>query len=352
MRCFTATLVSLAVLALAACDPAVIDFQQPSGGGDDAFEWPNIDGGPAIPPPNNNGTCGGQQIPIQLKPGNVPDLHMVVDRSGSMLSSIDKTIPGADSKWVVMQKIIGSMVDQYASTVRFGLTLYPAETGACTAGGVNVPLQKGNSPAIKNHIATAKPTGATPTAPTLSGVRSYLAQTPKGSGPRFVLLATDGKPNCTSGGGDAKTNTMNEVQQLAASGTKVFVLGFGDIVAGDPTFLDQLATAGGAPKVTGPNKFYQATNEQELKDALFKIAGGIIPPPCTYKLNSRPPVPDKVTVKFDGQPIPRSKSRTDGWNYTSNGGEITFYGSFCTKLRQGQVKSVNFVFGCQGPVIE
>ena len=167
-----------------------------------------------------------------------------------------------------------------------------------------------------------------------------------------MLLATDGMPNCGPGGGDAKAATLGQVQKLAASGTKVFVLGFGDVVAGDPAFLDQLATVGGAPKLGGPNKFYQATNEQELKTALFTIAGGIIPPPCTYKLNSRPPVPDNVTVTFDGQPVPRSKSRNDGWNYTSDGGEITFYGSYCSKLRQGQVKSVNFIFGCQGPVIE
>lgn len=65
-----------------------------------------------------------------------------------------------------------------------------------------------------------------------------------------------------------------------------------------------------------------------------------------------PPEPENVTVTFDGVPVPRSTSNNDGWNYTAGGTEITFFGSYCDRLRQGQVKQVRFLFGCKGPVIE
>ena len=89
-----------------------------------------------------------------------------------------------------------------------------------------------------------------------------------------------------------------------------------------------------------------------METALDTIAGGIIAPSCSYELVSQPPVPDDVAVFFDGVAVPRNLSNKDGWNYTSNNTEITFYGSYCTKLRQGQVKKVQFLFGCKGPVIK
>ncbi len=350
-------------LSLVACSGSVMSGGSKadgSGGKRDATSgWTDAGGGTSsdlgIEPPRLDAGCGGQSIPIVLtQKGDIPDLHLVVDRSGSMFFPVNIFQPQLGSKWDVMRRTLGKLISTYSTNIRFGLSLYPDPAkGECGAGKIDVGLTLGAGTPTKAVLDAAFPFGSTPTHTTLDVVRAYLATVPLGKGPRYVLLATDGLPNC---GAQPNSNTSTEalaaVQALVAAGVKVYVVGFGEIIAGNPTLLNQLAVAGGVPNTQGPFKFYAATNEQELKQAFFNIAGGLVPPPCTYKLQSAPPDPDLVTVTFDGQPVPRSLSSTNGWNYTSNGTEITFFGNACDLLRTGSVKQVDFAFGCKGPVIK
>ena len=302
---------------------------------------------PAQPP---SGNCGGQQIPIVLKQAAVPDLHLVVDRSGSMFAPVN-LLQFFLTKWEVMRKTLSTLVDAFDNKIRFGLTLFPSDN-QCGAGLTTVQLSGGSGAAIKGALNVPKSDGFTPTHTTLDGVRAYLAGVPRGEGERYVLLATDGIPNCRDAPkSDSGAETLTAVNMLVAQGLKVFVLGFGDIITANPALLQQLALAGGVPNTKGPHAFYPASNEAELKTALFEIAGGIVPPPCTYQLNSMPPDLDRVTVSFDGTAIPRTKSNANGWNYGVPG-EIKFFGKACEMLRAGQVKRVDFAFGCQGPVVQ
>jgi hypothetical protein len=349
-----------ALLALAGCDSGIFESGDGGVGGTgnpDVYTWPYNEAGAKNPDPTKldmGKTCGGQSIPIKLVPkGDIPDLYLIVDRSGSMTTPIDFFNWAKGTKWHVMRKTLISLVDTYKVNIRFGLTLFPSDND-CGAGKIDVPLQQGNHGAIKQTLQQSSPMGNTPTHTTIAAVRAYLKTVPPAKGGRYALLATDGIPNCADGTveGESSAETLSEVQKLFGEGVKTFVVGFGSIVAGNPGLLDQLAGAGGTPNPKGPHKFYPATNEKELQDALFNIAGGIVPPPCTYQLNSPPEDPEKVTVTFDGQPVPRTKSNKNGWNYTAGGTEITFFGTYCDMLRKGQVKEVKFIFGCKGPVIE
>lgn len=360
-RAWLVTTAALGALTLGSCDGGTFTSGVGDGAvapGSDASKKTDLpelfpDVGKLPPGKKDQGTCGGQDIPIVLKQkGNVPDLFLVVDRSGSMMMPVDLFNPFGGTKWGVMSKVLISLVESYKTNIRFGLSLYPGGN-TCDKGKIDVPLQMGNHPAIKQRLTSAGPTGSTPTHTTLAKVNVYLKSVPPGKGGRYALLATDGAPNCgATADTDTSNETLAEVQKLAAAGVKVFVLGFGSIVAGNPGLLNKLATAGGVPNTSGNQKFYPASNEKELKKALFTIAGGIIPPPCTYGLQSKPPDPEKVTVTFDGKAVPRSLSSTDGWNYTGGGTEISFFGSACSKLRNGQVSKVRFLFGCKGPVIK
>jgi hypothetical protein len=304
-------------------------------------------------PPRQDAGCGGQSIPIVLtQKGDIPDLHLVVDRSGSMILPVDIFQLQLGSKWDVMRRTLGSLLNTYSTNIRFGLSLYPNGSD-CGPGQIDVGLTLGASAKTKAVLDQSFPTGSTPTHTTLDVVRAYLNTVPLGKGPRYALLATDGMPNCGAQK-DATTSaeTLAAVQALVAAGVKVFVVGFGEIITGNPALLDQLAVAGGVPNPAGPFKFYAAANEAQLKQAFFNIAGGLVPPPCTYKLQSAPPDPDLVKVTFDGKPVPRTLSNKDGWNYTANGSEITFFGAACDLLRTGAIKEVKFAFGCKGPVIK
>lgn len=361
MRIFTLVLSFALVVAVAGCEAEVFKSNGPPPGADggpvnaDAYPW-DRDSGPIInpDPPQLDASCGGQTIPIQLvQKGDVPDLFLVVDRSSSMITPIDLLNWALGTKWQVMKKTLIALVEYYSVNANFGLSLFPGSGGDCAPGIIDVPLLANNAQAIKQALNATSPVGNTPTHTTLAAVHNYLQAIPPAKGGRYVLLATDGVPNCGARSDtDTSQETLAEVQKMAASGEKVFVVGFGGIVAGNPGLLNQLATAGGVPNPNGPHKFYPATNEQQLKQALFTIVGGIVPPPCTYKLASQPQDPDKVTVTFDGNPVPQTKSNKDGWNYTGGGTEITFFGSACDKLRTGQVQEVRFIFGCKGPVIE
>ena len=313
------------------------------------------DAPPIEPPkPKQDSACGGQDIPIVLKKkGEVPDLFMVVDLSGSMMMPINIFDLTKGTKWPIMRKVLTNLVDSYKNNIRFGLSLYPSDS-SCGAGKIDVPLQTGNYPTIKSKLASNNPRGNTPIYTTLAKVNTYLQSVAPTKGARYVMLATDGMPNCGAATDtDTSKETLAEVVKLATGATKVFIVGFGGIVNGNSSFLNQLAVAGKAPNPKGgANKFYPAADEKQLKDALYAIAGGIIPPNCTYTLTTKPQDYNLVTVKFDGVAVPRNLSNKDGWNYTSNNTEITFFGSYCTKLRQGAVKKVQFLFGCKGPVIK
>jgi len=342
------------VAALISCDGGAIDGE-PATGSDGSLPPPFPD---ALISPDGQGglpeECGDQTIPISVeKKNDVPDLFLVVDKSGSMGSTMIPFDFFGPTRWSVMQKTLGSLVDTFKGSIRFGLSLYPGNM-TCGPGAIDVSLQADNEETIKQRLALF-PVGGTPTHATLAAVGDYLATVPPVPGGRYVLLATDGEPNCRSElepKQETLAETLAEVEKLAAAGYKVIILGFGDVVVDATAHLDALAAAGGFPNPSGPHKFYPATSEQELKDALFTIGEVIKPPPCTYALDSAPPDLEKVTVTFDGQPVARSTQQTDGWDYTDGAAEITFFGAACDKLQSGAVKQVQLRYGCKGPQID
>jgi hypothetical protein len=303
-------------------------------------------GNPEVAHNQTEPTCGGQSIPIELKPAAIPDLHLVVDKSGSMADRLGKPFFGtSEVKWTVMRDTLQATVEHFASTVRFGLTLFPGDR-SCGPGGIDVPLELGNGARITSTLQAVRPAGNTPTATTIRAVQQYLAGI-DGETERHILLATDGMPNCDWAADQA---TVAAVKQARAAGLKTFVVGFGEIFAANPFLLDQLAEAGGTA-TSGEHKFYLASDEEQLKQALFAIAGGLVVPSCTYALDSAPPEPDKVTVTFDGQAVARDGSHASGWDFTGDK-ELTFFGAECDRLAGGSVSQIEVIYGCKGPVID
>ena len=278
------------------------------------------DGGtPEVAQDQSEPTCGGQSIPIERKPAPIPDLHLVVDKSGSMADRLGFPFGSPmPTKWTAMRETLQATVQHFGSTVRFGLTLFPSD-GRCGPGQIDVPLELGNEAQITSALQAVRPAGNTPTATTLEAVRQVLVQSEQKSD-RHILLATDGLPNCDPAADQA---TLAAVQRARAAGIKTFVVGFGEIFAADPFLLDRLAEAGGTA-TAGQHKFHLASDEEQLQQALFAIAGELVVPSCTYSLDSAPPEPDKVTVTFDGQAVARDGSHATGWDFTGEQ-ELSFF---------------------------
>ncbi len=309
--------------------------------------------------PSHHGDGGGnneftdamvcdQSAPIMVtKVTKIPDMLLVVDESGSMDQALDPSGAGP-SKWQVMHTGLDTVLTAKNADINFGLTLFPSD-GQCGAGTINVPVMPMNAPAIQAQLAGVAPGGATPTYIALQGaLQYYQGVTPNPDG-RFVLLATDGEPNCAGNGADPGGQTISEsvaaIQALAAAGIKTFVIGFGSDITADPTTLMSFATAGQTMM------YYPANSPDQLNMALAAISGSITSASCTYTLATMPQDITKLTVKVGGMTIPLDHSHTMGWDYDPGTNSITFYGSTCDQIQTGTLTDVSIDYGCGGPVI-
>lgn len=282
--------------------------------------------------------------------GDPPDMLLTVDISGSMCTPLQLFPPGGATKWAVMKVALKNLTASFDRRINFGLQLYPASGGdGCRPGQVSQPILPMNSPPINAELDTYPDSlfacafaagGATPTHTSLDEARTYYGTIPVNPIGRFVLLATDGQPNCgpPTDAGTAETvdETVAAITALNTAGIRTYVLGFGSGIAGDTTTLMRMAVAGGT------SRFFTASDAATLSTALDTIAAEVIPPSCTVALDG--PVRDAslFQVRFDGGPlIPRNPAHTSGWDYDTGGNTITFYGAECTRLQNGEVANVD-----------
>ncbi|MCA9672051.1 MAG: VWA domain-containing protein [Myxococcales bacterium] len=185
--------------------------------------------------------------------GAVPDTIILLDRSGSMQESIGFL----QTKWSQATWAVNNLTAAFGGQLGFGLVMFPAWPGSsCQKGFLNVPPSASSAQAISTSMLTTFPDGNTPIGATLDNTRQYLLGKPA-SGPRYVILVTDGKETC---GG----NPVLSAQALLSAGIKTYVIGFGAGV--DPGALNAIAAAGG----TGA--YEQANSSTQLNNALQAIA--------------------------------------------------------------------------------
>ena len=131
---------------------------------------------------------------------------IVLDKSGSM----DQTPTGfGQSKWEATKSALDAALNASSEQVSYGLLMYPyvasGDAKSCElptgkdAINVDVDEAKASVPLITQALKDTSPGGGTPTAAALAGAYEYYtnglgASLPEGD--KFVLLATDGGPNC------------------------------------------------------------------------------------------------------------------------------------------------------------
>ncbi len=292
--------------------------------------------------------------------GDPPDMMLVVDISGSMCTPlIDSFPPSMTTKMLIMRDALNGLVGRMDGRINFGMMLFPSDD-MCGAGTVRNPIMSRNASAIMgtlNGLTTDfvncafRHRGATPTAPSLDAARAHYGTIPANPIGRYVLLATDGLPNCGPAlpdGGTEETvdETVAAIAALQTDGIQTYVLGLGDGFASGGDALNRMATAGGTSRP------YSARSAGELNAALDMIAAAIIPPSCVVEVDGPVRNPELFQVSFDGGAlIPRDTSRRSGWDYDAATNTITFYGAECAAVESGSVGSIDVDFGCPGPLI-
>lgn len=303
-----------------------------------------------------------------------PNMYFVLDRSGSMAES---------NKWMQVRVVVGKIMRALGPRANFGAMIYPGTTTeACAPGAEIMATRPGDPPSSTVDGPTTQtllqrsnvlPTGGTPTSATLASVLPIVQKLP---GKTFVILATDGAPNCNgfnACGYDRCMPNIENVQgcpkegpfncceppegfrencldspgsvaaaaNLKSSNIPVYVIGLPGTSA-YAGVLDEIAVAGGTAGPASPKYLaVDAASEAAMLAALKKVAARIVAT-CEFTLKDEPADSKLVNVYLDDVILPYDPAAT--WKI--EGKTVTLLGDTCSKVMNGDVLGVRIIAGC------
>ncbi len=318
-----------------------------------------------------------QVIAATLKPV-VPNMMLVLDKSGSMLTKWDHDAnPNTPTitRWNSLYQTVDLVLTKFNDKVNFGANLFPNKSAqmaytdkACLVNNtVEIAIKPKNKTAILNGIPAADNmtiAGGTPATAGMTAAITHLKTFPADV-PRAILLVTDGAANCTSGlqppplfeKYDDNVHTVVS-NGYTVDGIPTYVVGINTLNMtttnaqdGNPDSinpyqkLNDLADKGGKPKNDPNEKFYNADNQIELGGALDAIIADALS--CVIPLASEPGKPELTKVNILGKPVPQvvDCGSENGWVYTNPNGPfdaIELCGTACNDLKTSGKADVNF----------
>jgi hypothetical protein len=288
--------------------------------------------------------CGKQTFPIQTSK-QAPNIMMVVDESGSMKDPI----AGSNmSKWTALVGAVNTLLTAYSGSAQWGLSIFPhSPANTCSAGTVDIAVAPNTTMSILSKLnAMTDQTigGNTPTTQTLQAMLGSAAGLADATRANYVLLMTDGEPNC---GGDVNS-VQSTIAQLYAQTTSVrtFVVGIGDGTSSNPTALNGWADAGHTAR-PGTTKYYQVNTVNDLQMAFADIVNGVAS--CTYALSQKPADASLIVAYLNGQAV--AQDPANGTTYDAGSNSLVFHGTSCDQIKNGAATNVDVIYGCPtGPI--
>lgn len=346
-----------------------------------------------------------------------PNVMLLLDKSRSMADPIDRSVAscaGCGSSGTLcpascptriseLRAAMNSFLSTSGTVARLGLEAFPSDSSCALAGSaavLRVPLPgqaddvdadlQAKADEVNASIQVISDSAAEPENTVVGGTPTARALEAVGTNPAlatedredFVLLLTDGLPNCNASNPNTCTNpaacrctqmngcgtsglctigclddegTTAAIAALRARNIKTIVVGFGaDTLSGDAlSVLDAMASAGDFPRRC-PNgtdaecgaggceqatrlctrKFYQAANGVELAEGLADISRLLNPNVCVFVLEEPPTDPSLISLRFDGTSLGRGP---DTWTYAN--GELTVNGIWCDRIKAATPKN-------------
>lgn len=341
-----------------------------------------------------SGDCGSQSMLIEDA-----NVLLVVEKSGSMADPLGGT---QLSKWLALNSALTTTLAGAPGRVSFGLELFPganvtdqsadlcAVPDAATAIDVPIGDVSTTAPLIVDALAATQPGGGSPASAALARAYDYFT-TGAGkdlTGERYVVLVTDGGPNCNSasqpcasdhctvnldgqcglsGGASCcavirtanqcvdDVEVLTQLRNLAGAGVPTFVVG---LAGTEPyaAFFDAFAVAGGKPASATSPRYYAvpATGGVSALTSVLESITRAVDRSCTVQLVVDPPAPELLNIAIDCEVVPAvvgaggAGGATGGWQVDTSTTPVSilFDGSVCDYVRSGGAQRIDVIFGC------
>ena len=284
-----------------------------------------------------------------------PDILLVLDRSSSMNDDSNETSCaggcGAKSKWALLSAAIGRMVIDHPS-LNWGLAPFGSDDACGVNAGVEVDVAPDAASSIELALAATTPGGAAPTAAAILAASGYLHALPD-SNPKYILLASDGRSGCATGGGaEAAADAANAVASAFQGRIPTFVVGM--VPAWDTTAtgsLNLMADNGGQPSLGTANTFF-TTDTIDAQLSLLSSRSATVNPcviPLPYLLAPGTSLAVSTTTA-DGQSVAIPEDPLVGWSFTSpDDSAVRISGSACPALESAADTQIAISYVCGPP---
>jgi hypothetical protein len=332
--------------------------------------------------------CGVTTVAADIRTVNI---LLLIDKSGSMTV---QPVGFDASKWSALRTALEEALGNVKADINFGLLMYPfsstqtipevCKEGCCAvpegADAVNVEIDSGTVtvPRILSALDATSPGGGTPTAAALQRANEYFT-TGAGAalpGTSYVLLATDGGPNCNSANNcgaerctpnlDNDCNSGNcckssgeyclddlevtrQIESLKANGIPTFVVGIPGTEAYAP-YLEEFAKAGGVANPTAPPQYYAVSASGGVR-GLVDVFTGIttkLVRSCEITLSTDPPNVNEVNLAVDCEVVRPTAMDGSGWELdtTTAPNKVLLKGALCEQVERDGVRRIDVVYGC------
>jgi hypothetical protein len=333
------------------------------------------------------------------------NMLLVMDKSGSMAEQP----AGYDTtKWEALQTALSTALTEVQGAISFGLEFFPTtasignlipyecgDSGRCCempeGSEMNVPIDVGTVavPQIVDALDANEPAGGTPTAAALYRALDYFTNGAGADleGGKYVLLATDGAPNCNSettcdvtrctlnleskpgcppdGSSCCASNTegclddvatVQQITDLRAAGVTVVVVGIpgSELYASN---LQDFADAGGFERPDGTTDYFEVSAEGgvgALTETFRTITTQLVTD-CEVPIEGDIPNRNEVNVAVECGVVPHAdesnpEATEDQWVWNNSDPDlataIIIEGPVCERIQTEGVGRIDVVLGC------
>jgi len=327
-------------LSLAACRETVVLDQGPYDG-----RVGGVDGLPT--------NCGA---PVQQINPPSPKVMVALDRSDGMFGRF-----GSDSTpFAASRDALDLYATRFKNAIWFGYVDFPGTStfgGSCTPqmcciGSFSAPTGDINSFTAQLHTCdrTANQPCGSPTGyqrPMYAALNScaFIFNNQSDMVQRYILLITNGRPDCGSGPGPGSCGdggeTQNAIGQLAGKNVRTYVVAPGQ--NSSDQCLPDLAAAGG----TGNSR--TATDPTDLSNDVGDILHTIATDVCEINLSDQNQIRDSGRVQFYYKTTLIPHDRSIGWEVSSSGYTIFLHDKWCEHLIDEGKVSFTLYTSCPEP---